>query len=303
MNKKKEKFNLVGNVQALFNYLTISKFPGIFRPGSSPFLTGDTLRNYSDHIYDETGIFNPSNVKKNDLVFLKTDYLKTYFQNQHKFINEPYILITHNSDIGIEKNHHQWIDEKIIHWFAMNLNKEITKKISPLPIGIENRRFLKNGKVANFKKAISFQNNRLEKNDSKIFCSFNVKTNYEHRSKLLQQVKEDEKIIFKQFSKNKEYLFELSKYKYNVCPSGNNYDTHRVWESLIFGCTPIVTANQVNNNLFEQGVPLIILNNWNQLKSMTINDINHMNKVNLEKNFAEFSTFDYWEKIIISKKQ
>ena len=42
-----------------FRNYTLKKNPKIFRPTSSPFISGDTLRNESDFIFDETQTFDP----------------------------------------------------------------------------------------------------------------------------------------------------------------------------------------------------------------------------------------------------
>ena len=60
---------------------SIDRYPGIFRPSSSPFLTGDSLRNLCDHVFDETQSFKPLEVKENDIVFLKTDLKEIYFNH------------------------------------------------------------------------------------------------------------------------------------------------------------------------------------------------------------------------------
>ena len=135
-------------------YQTLQVYPGIFRPQSKPFISGDTFRKHADHIFDETGTLNPKNVKKNDIVFLKTDFLELYFNHYHPNITKKYILITHNSDIEIGNNEEKYFDDKLVHWFASNLVIDSSKSISPIPLGLENRRYLSNGRLKNFKKDI-----------------------------------------------------------------------------------------------------------------------------------------------------
>ena len=42
-----------------FFWLTLERFPSLFRPSSKPFVSGDTFRKFSDHIFDETKSLNP----------------------------------------------------------------------------------------------------------------------------------------------------------------------------------------------------------------------------------------------------
>ena len=57
------------------------------------------------------------------------------------------ILITHNSDIEIGNNEEKYFDDKLVHWFASNLVIDSSKSISPIPLGLENRRYLSNGRL------------------------------------------------------------------------------------------------------------------------------------------------------------
>lgn len=283
-----------------FREITINQNPGLFRPSSYPFLTGDSLRNFSDHIFDETSSFNPKTVLEKDVIFLKTDLKNIFFENYHPLIDVKYKLITHNSDYSIEKEDLKFIDDKIIHWFATKLNVPSNDKISSLPYGLENRRYFKNGIVRNFK-SISKKSYNKKKLD-KILCSFNPSTNPLHREPLFNLSKKRVDIIdVKNFKKNKDYLRELSKYKFNLCPEGNNFESHRIWESLIFKCTPIVEKNTINNNFLKLGIPLLVLESFSDLNFLKYEDILLMNKPNENKNYEIFTSLRFWETTISNK--
>ena len=272
--------------------LSIDRFPGIFRPSSSPFLTGDSIRNWCNHIFDETNSFNPRDVKENDIIFLKTDLKNIYFKYYHPSIRSKYILITHNSDISIEKEDLVYLDNKIKHWFATKLNVLASNNLSALPYGLENRRWLKNGLVKNYKRILTVPT----KKNNRILCSFNPDTNLVERAPLMNIAKQKKDIIdINNFAESNTYLKELSNYSFNLCPEGNNYESHRIWESLIFKTTPIVINNIVNQNFYNMGIPLIILDSWNDLINLTINDLHKINKKNLDKNYEIFVDLNFWK--------
>ena len=279
-----------------------NKNPSLYRPSSRPYLSGDTLRQFSDHIFDETKTLNPKKVKDNDIVFLKTDLKEIYFNHYHKKITSKYILITHNSDESIEESDLNFLDEKIIHWFAMKLNTKMNNLISPIPSGLENKRLLNNGKISNFNKILKSNEFSPSKKEKNILCSFNEYTNYEVRNPLIAIAKLNSDVDINKFELPIDYLKELSKYKYNLCPEGNNFESHRLWESLLFNSTPIVIDNFVNRNFYEMGVPLILLDNWNDLKDISINELDILNKENNNKEYKKFVHFKFWEKLILSKK-
>jgi len=292
--------NLIRN--KINNYIRQKK-PKLYRPSSKPFISGDTFRSYADHIFDESQTLKPSKVKKDDIVFLKTDLKKIYFENYHPEIKNPYYLISHNSDDSVNKTDINFIDSKIQHWFAMKLNTQANDRVSPLPAGLENARYRNNGKVRNFKKIIDSNEYLLSNKTNKILCSFNPNTNYQIRQPLLDISKKHPDIDIAHFDNRFEYLENLSTYKFNLCPEGNNFESHRIWESLLFGCTPIVLNNIVNQNFFNLGVPLLMLNSWDELKSYTCLDLEKLNKINFNKNYDQFVRFDYWEKYIKSKSK
>ena len=208
-------------------------------------------------------------------------------------------MVTHNSDISIEKEDLSFLDDRIKHWFAAKLNVLASKKLTALPYGLENRRWLKNGLVKNFKSELSKNINKNER----ILCSFNPNTNLMERAPLVDIARNKQEIIdIRNFSKSKTYINELSNYSFNLCPEGNNFESHRIWESLIFKTTPIVINNIVNQNFYNMGIPLIMLDNWNDLSNLDINDLKRINKENLEKNYEIFVNFNFWKSQIISAK-
>lgn len=276
-----------------FRDITLNRYPQIYRPSSEPFISGDTLRKKSRHHFDETKTLNPRKVNKNDIVFVKTELKEIYFKNYHSQIEEPYILIFHNSDNNFDEESKQYLDEKIIHCFTQNLNIDSNKQISPLPIGFENKRYRNNGKVSNLQDALELN----FKKEDKIFCSFNKNTNYQKRNVILNQIKSKENFVFKTFDNNFEYLKELSKHKFSLCPPGNGLDTHRVWESLLVGTIPIVEDIALNNNFVKIGVPLVLYRTIDEIEQniskKTYIDIN---------NALKFTQIDYWWNIIQGKK-
>ena len=58
------------------------------RPTSEPFISGDTVRNMCQHIFDETGQpFSPENIKCGDTVFVYTDDITSSLLNTSIFLS------------------------------------------------------------------------------------------------------------------------------------------------------------------------------------------------------------------------
>lgn len=285
--------NLKSKILKKFRYYTTEHYPNLFRPSSHPYISGDTFRNFSDHIFDEARTLDPKRVQKDDVVFLKTDLIDIYFNFYHKEIKNRYILITHNSDFTIGPQEFKYYDEKIKHWFTINLNLPNSKSISSIPIGIENRRFLSHGRIQNFKKYSKMSNNN-KFNENIIFCSFNSHTNVELRKPLLELVSKSNNFVVQNFTNQKSYLNSLQKYHFNLCPEGNGIDTHRVWESLALGVTPICKKNFTNLNFSELGVPMYLITDWQNIYNIDIEKYKSLNKNKTILELSKYAKSDFW---------
>ncbi|MDC0471626.1 hypothetical protein OAN51_01200 [Acidimicrobiia bacterium] len=262
-----------------------------FRLSSYPYVSGDTFRDFSKFIYDEYTSFNPENLKNKDIVFVKTDLLEDYFKYVHPKIKVKYILLSHNSDEIINSQHKKYLDSKIIHWFAQNLVEEFADNVSVIPIGLENRWYLNNGRLRNLKR---FENDKYEK-DFLVLSAFNPETNKE-RFALLQSLKNNDLIDKPEIDNKTQYLDFVSKSKFVLCPEGNGPDTHRVWESLLFESIPVMKESKFTKILEKSDVPILTLNNWSEIKDLDseiLNNFYEQNKVRFKSN--KYSYFSFWE--------
>lgn len=262
-----------------------------FRISSYPFISGDTFRSYSKHVFDEQSSFVPENVANKDLVFVKSDMLERYFKEIHPQINNKYVLLSHNSDDSICSDFNDFIDSNIIHWFAQNLVEDFSEKVSILPIGLENRWYFNNGKIGILKK---FAKHNTKKNLLALSL-FNPTTNSK-RIELSNIIKNNDLITKPEIKNKAEYLDYVSRSKFVLCPEGNGPDTHRIWESLLFESIPIMNKSSFSNILKKAGIPIYILKNWKEINNLNYDLLNanyEKNKLSFESN--KFTHFSYWE--------
>tara|TARA_B100000965_G_scaffold404668_1_gene436158 strand:- start:3639 stop:4532 length:894 start_codon:yes stop_codon:yes gene_type:complete len=292
LNKAKKKLG------GKFRRYSLTVNPKIYRPSSSPFISGDTLRSESKFIFDETQTFNPLLVKTNDIVFLKTDLKEIYFKIQHPKINNKYILISHNSDMQISHTEKNLIDEKIIHWFGQNLSFKCDEKFSAIPIGFENRRYLHNGRLKNLKKIEGFKTNK----NNKILSSYSSTTNPQTRNNLNEIINELKFINNVRFENYFEYLINLKKHSFILCPEGNGLDTHRIWEALLTKTVPILLKSDFSLNFYNLGMPIHIVNNWSDLEEIDESKINMMYEDFINFEYSKFIKKEFWMNLINEKK-
>jgi len=271
-------------------------FPSFYRPTSFPYVSGDTFRKMANFVLEERKSFKTSDVKTNDIIFVDGDLIETFFEKFHNRISQKYILITHNSTKTIDQEFEKLIDNKIIHWFAENLTIRNNKKFSALPLGLENKKYLKNGETNSYKR-VSIKKDKL------VLCSFATQTNKEERQGLYDIALENKNIDIDIFDNHKEYIENLSKYKFNLCPSGAGLDTHRFWESLMVMTIPIVKSNYLIENLVSHNFPILVVEDWSDLSHFDTNFYNtfYSEKEKKFKN-ASYKDFNYWKDMILSKK-
>ena len=275
-----------------FYKLTLERFPGAYRPNSLPYISGDTFRKFSNHIFDETRSFSPKKVKNNEIIFLNSELIEIFFSIHDPKITSKYILISHNSDKSPSREELNLISENVIHWFVQNLEINNNSRISFLPIGLENKRWLKNG---------IFRNTTDSDFKSKlVLSSFNVYNNYSVRKMVLDIANTNKNIENKKFSNSKKYFKELKQYKFILCPPGNGPDTHRIWESLMYKTFPIFELNSFTNNLKNLGVPALYLNSWSDLGSISDKDLKLEYK-KLSNLNSDMIYFDFWDNQFKSK--
>ncbi len=265
------------------------------RPGSTPYLSGDTFRQLADHIYDETGGFQPESVMAGEIIFVKTDLLEKYFTDIHPLIQFPYKLISHNSDRNITKKELSYIDEKIIHWYGQNVTVS-HPKLTPLPIGLENLHIYLNGIVDNFsywrKKQTSGKKNL-------ILFGFNVQTNPVERQAAITQLRQTgvaEEIISPLIPP--AYVAHLNQYHFVASPTGNGLDCHRTWEALYLGVIPIVKRSVASEFFASLQLPIWLIDDWSEMTTLTEITLKKRYEEILARSKTDALFITYWEKLI-----
>ena len=279
--------NIIKKSKIRFFWITLERFPNLFRPSSKPYLSGDTLRNFSDHIFDESKSIDPKNIKNKDIVFVNTDVIDIFFKTIFQEIKNDFVLITHNSDVNIESSHLGIIDSRVIHWFAQNLNIENKEKVSLIPIGLENLRRLKHGRRK------WFSDPKKEKTKF-ILSSFNEFTNYKKRGEINSTIRDNNLIDVKKYEKVEDYFSNLQDYRFIICPEGNGLDTHRIWEGILLNTFPILKFSNFTQILQNEGIPAIYIEKWEEINDFNEKDLNKIYQDLLKINTKEYILFNYW---------
>jgi len=263
------------NVVFLITIITSSTFlQGKDRTPCYPYITGDAFRAYADYIYDEdTCNIEIQKLKAHDVIFVKTELLDNFIKEFHAFIEHPYILITHNSDVDIPGNHRQFLeDSKLVAWFGQNVIDYVHPKLIPIPIGLTNR-YNPLGDPKPITLAIAATKKKKSPRSTTAYLNVNLHTNLQARLKVYEYFygKPFCKIITDTIP-FPSYLRNVMHAKYVVSPRGNGLDCHRTWEALYLGAIPIVQASAMDP-IFEE-LPVLIVNAWEDIsESMLLEEV------------------------------
>jgi len=247
------------------------------RPSSYPYISGDTFRKIANFVWEKK-IENvkPKNIKAGDIIFCKSDYLLDLESEILCKIDVPIVLLLGNSDINHNNcNQIKSRQKSVFEIYAQNLSDAISGwKV--LPIGIENAFLSNHGKLS--KKII--KQSSVIKNFFRVMCAFSIYTNVKERLPVAQELLTCSSVDIFQSLDSLSHQKSLQKYAFVVSPPGNGLDTHRTWEAFYFKCVPIVKRSYMTNIYETMGLPIWIVNSYEELKTM--------NEISLKEKYMTF---------------
>ncbi len=174
------------------------------------------------------------------------------------------------------------IPENVVKWYCVNANI-LHPKVKSLPFGIQEQ-----ADISLFAGLSS-----REKFDA-IYVNFACNTNERLRLSNFFLSNTD-KIPASVVTKSKsysEYLNDISRFRYVLCPPGNGYDSYRIWETLYVGSIPVVFSDYWNEDF--SGLPLIRISE-KYLYNLDILNYLHELDSGMDDD-CKMLDFEYWRK-------
>lgn len=144
-------------------------------------------------------------------------------------------------------------------------------RLSSIPLGVTN--FSKDSApfniLGNLQIMLEAANStpRISDYNGVLLVNFSVSTNLKKRNKLIKILENMEiRNLVPDYSRfgRLNFLQQVRKQSYVLCPEGNGIDTHRIWETLYLGGIPIILSSNVLNPLLTD-LPVLIIRDWNEL--------------------------------------
>lgn len=250
-----------------------------------------------DPEFEEYIPFNPSNVKKGDVLFLRGIYAPHFFEKVEPLIQVPYVILSHGFFKDAFKEEYLPYLERpnLIAWFGAHPANITHKKFHPIPLGVNSPNSLtflarKEYTPESFCKAIErysdiFKQLRSLPKENLLYSNFTQDT-HEDRAKvaallndkefcLVDQPTERVRYLEHMFCLTREegyyrsYLERMAACKFVLSPRGAGIDCYRNWAALLAGCIPILLDCQLSP-LFEE-LPVLLITKWEDLTEEFLN--------------------------------
>lgn len=185
--------------------------------------------------YDKEKIFSLEKLRPHDVIFIKTDLLRISVPLL-KQIKVPFHLLTGVSDLSPSKNLIRQIaySTKLVTWSGHNLPINLSdKKFLQIPIG-----FPELGLGRSNQPPSGYLNITPKKKIIDIVLTPCSPSNQSRQ--LYGGINISNFLRCDRYLDYGKYLDILGLSTFSICPPGNGADTHRVYESILMGCIPVV---------------------------------------------------------------
>lgn len=223
------------------------------------------------HLYTPAP-FSPGDVRPGDRVFVKTDLLDLFVRLLLPRIGAPFVLITGHSDLtpGVAAAEKIERHPLITAWFAVNVSAPLGPKTVALPLGLsEPDRPIGDQRVVRRCMAASAAAASAAAASSarKVFFPATGATHPMRAA--LTGLRHPALVPATGSLGYEEYLTELGRHAYALCPRGNGIDVHRVYEAVLMRTVPIVFTDVVPA-AFERfpGLPVLIAHTMAELEGI-----------------------------------
>jgi len=251
------------------------------------------------HNYPE---FNIANIQEGDIIFVKTDLLKFFFNNFYSQIKNRFVLITGVAGKDVEKFYKCFLDNnsKIITWIGCNLLFDHPKCFK-IPIGFEEPERRINGPADGeggdqntLEEMFNIQKNISDKNN-KLLITY-IGDTHGSRQGIKKYFANKPFVYFADKLRFKDYMNKINDYKFVLCPRGCGTDTHRFWEVLLMGSIPVIEKDELVS-LYEK-FPCIIVDKFQDVTIEMLN--NFQNDIEKQKNIEKFLIINNFQNMILS---
>lgn len=202
-----------------------------------------------DPRYPDRSRFSYGSVGHGDWVFVNGDYLRS-FRGQFPLFSPKHVtVIVHNTDRPFGLAELGALLPISLHIYAINTTIS-HPRLTTIPLGFVDRQlpFLQDFTRPDGPR------------DIEVYANFTQTTNNEKRRACIEAFQDDPRVTWRTGLSVPEYYADLCRSQFVLCPDGTGIDTHRVYEALLCGATPVVLRNSLAS-LYAR-LPVCLVDRW-----------------------------------------
>ncbi|CAN2170336.1 hypothetical protein MCEMRE182_00034 [Candidatus Nanopelagicaceae bacterium] len=230
-----------------------------WRCNSFPYISGDAFADLADFVYKPPKFrsFKRQRIQIEDAatIFCRSEDLSEMLSLHGKSITAS-VIICGNSDYEFHKLPEN-MPSSVTSLFLQNSFISDGAFINSIPIGLENLRWGVNGNPRLLWRMSRKADNRV------LFGPFG-KTHHIRLEVANMFSKSGQVWDFLESRRISpiKYAWIARQYRFIAAVRGNGVDTHRHWESLYRGITPIVYSDSWSTSMTSQGIPFQLVTSW-----------------------------------------
>jgi hypothetical protein len=185
-------------------------------------------------------------------VFLNGDHVLGFAASMQRIMPKKHVFVVHNSDQAFDSRKLSALLPFALEIWAINTT--VTHPLlTTIPLGFPDQ-------------AVPFTMTYTRPNVERtieIYANFTVGTNTTKRNECLAAFAGDPRVVTRTGLSKQDYYNDLCRSKYVLCPEGTGIDTHRFYEAVFCGATPVVLRNSLSD--FYSRYPVKIIDKWSDL--------------------------------------
>ena len=202
-----------------------------------------------DARYPDRPLFSYARARNGDWVFVQGDSIRAFLARMPLLRTKRFTLVVHNSDRTFGPAAASLLLPLAYRIYAVNCAVQ-HPRITPIPLGFVDRQLpLLPG----------FTGGSSER-PIEVYMNFLDATNPEARQDCRNALRGDPRVTEVSGISVPEYYIDLGRSKFVLCPEGTGLDTHRIYESLLCGATPVVLHGPLDS--MYASLPICIVSKW-----------------------------------------
>ena len=242
---------------------------------NSKLVRGQNIVELADHVlmYYNKPYSKLVDIKDGDIVYCDTRSLHIF--KDVLMLRKDLVIITHNCDgsigdhpvtreIDVNINEYYGCFRK---WFTTNSTSS-NKKVIPIPIGFENRRWDKSGEKTQLFNSDTIYPEPIH--DVYLNCGdINTHISDPERLNTFNECAGIDVVTIEAPNYSfTDYMDRMSQFKFVISPHGGGFDCHRTWETLFLGRIPILKRSQLSD--LYSDLPVLFVDNWSDILTIDL---------------------------------